>query len=73
MIKQMPSVKYHKTTAKVHYMHNKDTDHIRPLWVTQSQGPQILQTDCEVDTGVSYNILPTHKAQQLFGQERLKP
>ena len=27
------SVKCLKTTAKVHYMCNKDTEHIRPLWV----------------------------------------
>ena len=57
------SVKCLKTTAKVHYMHNKDTEHIRPLWVAQSQGFQILHTDCEVDTGAGCNILPTHKAQ----------
>ena len=39
------SVKCLKTTAKVHYMSNKDTDHIRPLWVAQSQRSQVLQTD----------------------------
>ena len=58
------SVKCLKTTAKVHYMHNKDTEHIRPLWVAQSQGFQALQTDCEVNTGAGCNVLPTHKAQQ---------
>ena len=63
------SVKCLKTTAKVHYMHNRDTEHIRPLWVAQSQGSQVSQTDCEVDTGAGCNILPTHRAQQLFGQE----
>ena len=35
-------------------------------------GLPILQTDCEVDSGAGCNILPTHKAQQLFGQEWLK-
>ena len=34
-------------------------------------GSQILQTDCEVNTEVGCNILPAHKAQQLFGQEWL--
>ena len=48
-----------------------DTEHIRPLWVAQSRGSQVFQTECEVDTGAGYNILPTHKAQQLFGQEWL--
>ena len=43
--------------------------HIRPLWVAQSQESHVSQTDCEVNTGVGCNILPIHKAQQLFGQE----
>ena len=64
------SVKCLKTTAKVHHMHNRDTEHIRLLWVAQSQGSQVFQTDCEVDyRSRLYNILPTHRAQQLFGQE----
>ena len=62
------SVKCLKTTAKVHYMHNRDTEHIRSLWAAQSQGSQVLQTDCEVDTGAGCNILTTHKAHQLSGQ-----
>ena len=37
------SVKYLKTTAKVHHMHNRDTEHIRPLWVVWSQGSQVLR------------------------------
>ena len=63
------AIKCLKTTAKIHHIQDKDTKHIRPIWVAQSQGSQILQTDCEVDTGAGCNILPAHKAQQLFGQE----
>ena len=63
------SVKCLKTKAKVHHMHYRDTEHIRPLWVAQSQGSQVSQTDCEVDIGAGYNILPTHRAQELFGLE----
>ena len=63
------SIKCLKTTAKVHHMHNTDTEHIRLLWVAQSQGSQVYQTDCEVDTGVGCNILSAHRAQQLFSQE----
>ena len=55
--------------SQVHHMHNRDTEHIRSLWVAQSQESQVSQTDCEVDTGAGCNILPTHTAQQLFGQE----
>ena len=62
-------IKCLKTTTRVHHIQGKDTEHIRPLWVAQSQGSQILQTDCKVDTGAGCNILPLHKAQQLFGQE----
>ena len=31
-------VKCLKTTARVHHIQNKDTEHIRPLWVAQSKG-----------------------------------
>ena len=62
-------VKCLKTTARVHYIQNKDTEHIRPLWVAQSKTSKIQQTECEVDTGAGCNVLPTHKAKQLFGQE----
>ena len=63
------SVKCLKATAKVHYVSSKDTEHIRPLWVAQSQGSQVFQTDYEVNTRAGCNILPTYKAQQLLGQE----
>ena len=62
-------IKCLKTTAKVHHIQDRDTEHIRPLWVSQSKGATVLQTNCEVDTGAGCNILPAHKAQQLFGQE----
>ena len=60
------------SSAKVHHMHNKDTEHIRPLWVAQSQGSQVSQTDYEDDTRACCNILPAQRAQQLFGQEWLR-
>ena len=62
-------IKCLKTTAKVHHIQDRDTEHIRPLWVSQSKGAPVLQTNCEVDTGAGCKILPAHKAQQLFGQE----
>ena len=63
------SVKCLKTTTKVHHMRNKDNEHIRPLWVAQSRNSPIHQTDCKVDTGTGCNILPVHKAKELFGKE----
>ena len=62
-------IKCLKTTARVHHIQDRDTEHIRPLWVAQSRGSQVFQTDCEVNTGAGCNILPAHKAQQLFGHE----
>ena len=70
--KAKATIKCLKTTAKVHHIQDKDTEHIRPMWIAQSQGSQVLQTDCEVNTGAGCNILPAHKAQQLFGQEWLE-
>ena len=63
------SVKSLKTTTKVHHMKHNDNENIRPLWVAQSKDSKIHQTDCEVDTGAGCNILPVHKAKELFGQE----
>ena len=63
------SVKCLKTTTKLQYMKNRDNEHIRPLWVAQSENSKIHQTDCEVDTGAGCNILPVHKAKELFGKE----
>ena len=62
-------IKCLETTAKIHHIKDRDTEHIRPLWVSQSRNSQILQTDCEIDTGAGCNILPAHKAQQLFSKE----
>ena len=63
------AVKCLKTTAKVHCIQNNDTEHIRPLWVAQFHGSQVIQTDCGVNTGAGCNILLAYRAQHLFGQE----
>ena len=63
------SVKCLKTTAKVHYMHNKDTEHIRSLWVAQSQGSQILQTDWKSTQELAATSYQPTRLQQLFSQE----
>ena len=63
------SVKCLKTTTKLKYMKHKENEHITPLWVAQSEDSKIHQTDCEVDTGAGCNILPVHKAKELFSQE----
>ena len=35
--KAKASVKCLKTTTKLHYMKNRDNEHIRPLWIAQSE------------------------------------
>ena len=50
-------------------MKKRDNEHIRPLWVAQSENSKIHQTDCEVNTGAGCNILPVHRAKELFGKE----
>ena len=54
------------------YAPQRHIRHIRPLWVTQSENSQIQQTKCEVDTGAGSNVLPTHKAKYLFGEDWLR-
>ena len=63
------SVKCLKATTKLHYMKNRDNEHIRLLWVAQSENSKIHQTDCEVKTVAGCNILPVHRAKELFGKE----
>ena len=41
-------IKCPKTTARVHHIQDKDTEHIRPLWVAQSRGSQVFQTDLKL-------------------------
>ena len=57
-----------KTTAKVHYIHNKVTEHIRPLWISQSPNSNIAKTECEVDMGAGCNIIPTPQSTTTLQQ-----
>ena len=60
---------YHQTQI-IKY---RDNEHIRPpLGSTVLRTLKIHQTDCEVDTGAGCNILPAHKAKELFGKEWLE-
>ena len=57
--KAKSSVKCLKTTAKVHHIHNRDTEHIRPLWIAQSQGSQVSQTAKSTQEQVVTSYQPT--------------
>ena len=63
------TVKNLKMTASIQQLNTNDNEHIQPLWISQSRNSNISRTECEVDTGAGCNILPFHKAKELFGQE----
>ena len=64
-----PTCIHHLKTVTVESLnHPKSEPHIRPLWLSQEPSLQIFQINCEVDTGVSCNILPLYKAKALFGE-----
>ena len=60
------SIKCLKTTAKVHHMHNRDTEHIRPLWVAQSQGSQVSQTVKLTQEQAATSYQPTELSNYLI-------
>ena len=48
---------------------NKQSEHIQPAWIAQSQNFKKHQVDIEIDTGAGCNIMPLYKVQELFNQE----
>ena len=63
------TVKNLKTIALVQQLSTNYNEYIWPLWICQSRSSNISRTVCEVDTGAGCNVLPFHKAKELFGQE----
>ena len=66
------TVKSLKTTTKVHYIHNKGTEHIQPLWLSQSPNSNIAKTECEVDTrcGLQHHATPQSTTTLQQGMTR---
>ena len=48
---------------------NKQSEHIWPAWIAQSQNSKKHQLDIEIDTGAGCNMMPLYKVQEVFGQE----
>ena len=48
---------------------NKQSEHIWPAWIAQSQNSKKHQQDIEIDTGAECNVMPLYKVQELFGQK----
>ena len=63
------SVKCLKTTTKLHYMKNRDNEHIRPLWVDGLRTLEYTRQTVKSIQGLAAHILPVHRAKELFGKE----
>ena len=48
---------------------SKQSEHILPAWIPQSQNSKKHQVDVEIDTGAGCNVMPLYKVHELFGQE----
>ena len=48
---------------------SKQSKHILPAWIAQSQNSKKHQVDVEINTGAGCNVMPLYKVHELFGQE----
>ena len=56
-------------TIEVCQLGERNTEHIRPAWISKSKNSPIEQIDCEVDTGAGCNVIGYNQAKELYGQE----
>ena len=68
---ELPQVKCNslKTVQVSRLGSSKQSEHIQPAWLVQSQDSKKHQVDVEIDTGAGCNVMPLYKVQKLFGQE----
>ena len=64
------SVKMLQTeTAEVCQLSERNSEHIRPAWISKSKDSPIQQIDCEVDTGAGCNVIGYNQAKELSKEE----
>ena len=64
------SVKMLQTEViEVCQLSERNSEHIRPAWISRSKDSPIKEIDCEVDTGAGCNVIGYNQAKELFGQE----
>ena len=64
------SVKMLQTEViEVCQLSERNSEHIRPAWISRSKDSPIEQIDCEVDTGAGCNVIGYNQAKKLFDQE----
>ena len=56
-------------TAEVCQLSERNSEHIRPAWISKSKDLPIQQIDCEVDTGAGCNVLGYNQAKELSKEE----
>ena len=56
-------------TTEVCQLSERNSEHIRPTWISKSKDSEIEQIDCEVDTGTGCNVIDLRKAKKLCKQE----
>ena len=68
---ELPQAKYNslKTVQVSRLGANKQSEHIQPAWIAQSQNSKKHQVDIEIDTRAGCNVMPLYKMHELFGQE----
>ena len=59
----------HTEVIKVCQLSERNSEHIRPAWISKSRDSSIEQIDCEVDTGAGCNVIGYNQAKELFDQE----
>ena len=63
-------VKVLQTDAnEVCQLSERNSEHIRPTWISRSKDSPPKQINCEVDTGAGCNVIRHNQAKELFGQE----
>ena len=56
-------------TAEVCQLSERNSEHIRPAWISKSKDSPIQQIDCEVDTGAGCNVIGYNQAKELSKEE----
>ena len=68
----MPQVSIRKLqmdTTEICQLSERNSEHIRPAWISKAKNSAIEQIDYEVDTGAGCNVIGLNQAKKLCKQE----
>ena len=66
---QAPVKMLQTEVIKVCQLSERNSEHIRPAWISKSNESSIEQIDCKVDTGAGCNVIGYNQAKKLFDHE----